>query len=87
MGREILNSGSGRKTLSKTHRPETGVAAPWELIEILQLFKNVLISKITRTQIRSKPDVNTETTLIYQKSSRVAMFVIDATQGTDPVDK
>ena len=31
-GREILNSGSGRKTLSKTHRPKTGVAAPWELI-------------------------------------------------------
>ena len=57
------------------------------LIEILQLFKNVLISKITRTQIRSKPDVNTETTLIYPKSSRVAKFVIDATQGTDPVDK
>ena len=31
LGREILNNGSGRKTLSKTHRPETGVAAPWEL--------------------------------------------------------
>ena len=30
-GREILNSGSGRKKLSKTHQPKTGVAAPWEL--------------------------------------------------------
>ena len=30
-GRKILNSGSGRKKLSKTHRPKTGVAAPWEL--------------------------------------------------------
>ena len=30
-GREILDSGSGRKKLSKTHRPKTGVAAPWEL--------------------------------------------------------
>ena len=30
-GREILNSGSGLKTLSKTHRPKTGVAARWEL--------------------------------------------------------
>ena len=30
-GREILNSGSGQKNLSKTHRPKTGVAAPWEL--------------------------------------------------------
>ena len=30
-GRKILNSGSGRKTLSKTHRPKTGGAAPWEL--------------------------------------------------------
>ena len=34
-GREIVNSGSERKTLSKTHRPETGVAAPWELIRLL----------------------------------------------------
>ena len=32
-GREILKCGSGRKTLSKTHRPEIGVAAPWELIK------------------------------------------------------
>ena len=31
-GREILNCGSWRKTLSKRHRPEIGVAAPWELI-------------------------------------------------------
>ena len=30
-GREILNCGSGRKKLSKTHRPKTGFAAPWEL--------------------------------------------------------
>ena len=30
-GREILNSGIGRKTLSKMHRPKTGGAAPWEL--------------------------------------------------------
>ena len=30
-GREILNCRSGRKKLSKTHRPKTGVAAPWEL--------------------------------------------------------
>ena len=30
-GREILNGGSGRKKLSKTHRPKTGVAARWEL--------------------------------------------------------
>ena len=33
-GREILNSGSGRKKLSKTHRPKTGVAAPWELTSL-----------------------------------------------------
>ena len=32
LGREILNSGSGRKTLSKRHRPKTGRAARWELI-------------------------------------------------------
>ena len=31
LGREILNSGSGRKTLSKRHRPKTGRAARWEL--------------------------------------------------------
>ena len=31
LGREILKSGSGRKTLSKTHQPEIGVAARWEL--------------------------------------------------------
>ena len=30
-GQEILNNGSERKTLSKTHRLETGRAAPWEL--------------------------------------------------------
>ena len=30
-GREILDSGSGRKKLSKTLRPKIGVAAPWEL--------------------------------------------------------
>ena len=30
-GREILNSGRGRKTLSKTHRPETGGAVRWDL--------------------------------------------------------
>ena len=37
-GRKILNSGSGRKTLSKTHRPKTGGAAPWELTYNLTLF-------------------------------------------------
>ena len=31
LGREILNSGSGRKTLSKRHRPKMGRAARWEL--------------------------------------------------------
>ena len=31
LGREILNSGNGRKTLSKRHRPKTGRAARWEL--------------------------------------------------------
>ena len=31
LGREILNSGSGRKTLPKRHRPKTGRAARWEL--------------------------------------------------------
>ena len=30
-GREILNSEIGRKKLSKTLRPKTGVAARWEL--------------------------------------------------------
>ena len=30
-GREILKSGSWRKTLSKRHRPKTGRAAAWEL--------------------------------------------------------
>ena len=30
-GREIVNSGSERKTLSKRHRPKTGRAARWEL--------------------------------------------------------
>ena len=29
--REILNGGSGRKTMSKRHRPKTGRAARWEL--------------------------------------------------------
>ena len=32
LDREILNSGIGRKTLSKRHRPKTGRAARWELI-------------------------------------------------------
>ena len=40
-GREILNSGSGRKKLSKTHRPKTGVAAPWELRYNLYHIKNI----------------------------------------------
>ena len=31
LGREILNIGSGQKTLSKRHRPKTGRAARWEL--------------------------------------------------------
>ena len=32
LGREILNSGSGRKTLSKRHRPKMGRAARRELM-------------------------------------------------------
>ena len=36
-GREILKSGSGRKTLSKRHRPKTGRAARWELISYIKL--------------------------------------------------
>ena len=35
LGREILNSGSRRKTQSKWHRPKTGRAARWELSERL----------------------------------------------------
>ena len=31
LGQEILKSGSGRKTISKRHRPKTGRAARWEL--------------------------------------------------------
>ena len=31
LGREIPNSGSWRKTLSKRHRPKMGRAARWEL--------------------------------------------------------
>ena len=38
-GREILNSGSGQKTLSKRHRPKTGRAARWELIR--SLLRNI----------------------------------------------
>ena len=36
-GREILNSGSERKTLSKRHRHKTGRAAGWELKKISNL--------------------------------------------------
>ena len=37
LGREILNSGSGLKPLSKRHRPKTGRAARWELSELLMI--------------------------------------------------
>ena len=52
-GREILNSGSGRKKLSKTHRPKTGVAAPWELnrlgiFEIQKIFFYIVLSLFTQ---------------------------------------
>ena len=36
LGREILNIGSGQKTLSKRHRPKTGRAARWELTHWFQ---------------------------------------------------
>ena len=38
LGREILKSGSGRKTLSKTHQPEIGVAARWKLIWLIEKY-------------------------------------------------
>ena len=35
LGQEFLKSGSGRKSLSKRHRPKTGRAARWELNQFL----------------------------------------------------
>ena len=56
-GRKILNSGSGRKKLSKTHWPKTGVAAPWELNPILRktLFLDQL-PNFSRSSSKSRLD-------------------------------
>ena len=44
-GREILNSGSGSKTRSKTHWQQTGVTACWDLIYLknIKRFIRILI--------------------------------------------
>ena len=61
-GQEILNSGSGQKKLSKTHRPKTGVAAPWELSAPIPIVWNFwfppkrenIIMNVYTTSIRLK---------------------------------
>ena len=46
LGREILNSGSWRKTLSKRHRPKTERAARWELNWCIFKILNWLLSHL-----------------------------------------